>query len=531
MDTTRENLKAREVGQHEIQVAEIKRRAQHWRLMDCDDDALKQMRRALIEEMEAVEARLVETDKRFLYYVEKGRPLDTQRSLQVIDRVSMQWEKLNRHLQDVNDALMERHLRARLIQRLGSERRVNLLDGAVFLLIFVAVGLLGVELLVALPEETVAAITALDTIICMFLIGDFFLRLSSAEDKGWYLRRYWIDLVSSIPIYGFLRIGRLVRITRFARLVRLLRLGRALRVLLFAFRGLDKLFRTFQLNLLKRSVLIALVLLVFGAFSISALEGVQESSLQEVGESLWWSFTTVVTGGFADLYNPGTVTGRIITAGLVLLGFTVTGIFTASLTSVLVEDDSSRIEQNQRNLRTQLEGVHQKLDLLSGEANEWLIAMETVAQSLSNQSSRQAVAEALVETMVQDFECVQASVHLLTEDNQELQRLAHRGLAQVAPPERSEVGVHLAGRVVARLLRQTDIASIDLEPETELCMAVKGVALVCPLVASQRVLGVLHIVLPDNLARYYLYNRVPMTLAHHAAVAFHAANLAGQVTG
>jgi hypothetical protein len=46
-----------------------------------------------------------------------------------------------------------------------------------------------------------------------------------------------------------------------------------------------------------------------------------------------------------------------------------------------------------------------------------------------------------------------------------------------------------------------------------------------PLVAGGGVLGALHVVLPDDLARYYLYNRVPMTMAHHAAVAFYAADL------
>jgi hypothetical protein len=29
-------------------------------------------------------------------------------------------------------------------------------------------------------------------------------------------------------------------------------------------------------------------------------------------------------------------------------------------------------------------------------------------------------------------------------------------------------------------------------------------------------------VLPNNLANDYLYTRVPMTLAHHVAMAFHA---------
>jgi len=49
--------------------------------------------------------------------------------------------------------------------------------------------------------------------------------------------------------------------------------------------------------------------------------------------------------------------------------------------------------------------------------------------------------------------------------------------------------------------------------------------MICPLVAGRKLLGLLHVVLPEDLGRFYLYNRVPMTLAHHAAMAFYAADL------
>ena len=123
MDTTLGHVRAKEVGQHEIQVDEIRRRARQWRLMDCDEDTLEQMRHALIEEMEAVEDRLAEADKRFSIYVDEGQPLDTEQTLQSIDQLSSEWEKLNKHLKGVNNALLERQLRARLAQRLGGEQR------------------------------------------------------------------------------------------------------------------------------------------------------------------------------------------------------------------------------------------------------------------------------------------------------------------------------------------------------------------------------------------------------------------------
>lgn len=524
MDTTLDHQRVREIGNHEQRVDEIRRRAQHWRLVDCNEETLIRMRRALIEEMERLEAELAEADERLQQFVHSGRPLDTERSLEMIERLSVEWEKLNRHLQEVDESLLERHLRTRLIQRLGSARALFILDTTVLVFIIIVVSLTAIEWLFPLSPSAVSRIITVDTLICLFLIGDFFLRLGHAEDKKWYFRRYWIDLVSSIPFYEFLRFGRLVRIVRFARLFRLVRLGRVLRVLRFAFRGLDELFQTFQLNLLKRSILIATALLFFGALSIRSLEGAQEQSLRMMSESLWWSFTTVVTGGFADLYSPNTVSGRFVTVGLVLLGLTVTGIFTASLTSVLVEDESVRIEQNQNRLEVELAILNQKIDLLSGETNQGLLALETVAQALSNQRSTKGVAMTLARAMTQYFEAVQASVHLL-DGEQQLLRCAAVGLEEVTPPERMPLSHDLAGRVTADLLRLTDVAATDLEPETELSVNYQGIIMVCPLVAGRRVLGVLHVVLPDSLARYYLYNRVPMTLAHHAAMAFYTAGL------
>ena len=523
-----EHARAREIDSHQVQIEAIRRRARHWRLIDCDEEALVRMRHALIEEIETVEQQLTEADRHFLLFAEKGRPLDAEQALRQINRLSAEWEGLHDHLQEVDNALLERELRHRMARALGGERWLNLLDATVFISIIVVVGLTIGEFLLPLSDATVTRIIWTDTVISLFLIADFFLRLTLAPDRKWYFKEYWIDLVASIPFYEVLRFGRLVRIVRFARLLRLVRLGRAMRMLSYSFRGFDKLVATFQINLLKRAVVIALALLVFGAFSISSLEGGYENSLLSLKESLWWSFTTVVTGGFADLYNPETLFGRYVTVGLVLLGLTVTGIFTASLTSVLVDDDSTLIRENQQELELKLQDLNQKLDLLSGETHQGLIALETVGQELSNQSSRAAVAQVLADAVVEHFEGVQASVHLLDEGRGALLRLAEAGASNLSPPPELAVGDGFLGGVVGGLLAQADAAERDIEPETELTVNVQGMAMACPLVAGHRVLGVLHLVLPDTLARYYLYNRAPMSLAHHAAIAFYAM---GQANG
>jgi len=523
-DLRLDHEKAKSLYRHRADVSFIRGRAENWRLTDCTVDALQQMRHALIAEMERMQKKLKTLDDQFLKTINAGMPLKAEETREDIERLSNQWDKMNKHLQEIDHALQERTLRDRLIATLGGERSLLLLDALIFSLIILVIGLTIIEILIPLPLEILSLFITIDTVVCFILIGDFFLRMRLAEDRGWYFRRYWIDLVASIPFYEFLRFGRLLRLARFARLFRLLRLTRAMRVLLFSFRGLNKLTQTFQVNLLKRAVLIAAALLIVGAVSISLLEA-SLNGPPDVSEGLWWSFTTVVTGGFADLYNPSTFSGRLLTVGLVLLGLTVTGIFTASLTSVLVEDESQRLERNQHALEMQIEDVNRKLDLLSHETNQGLIALETVAQELSSQTTRTGVASVLVNTLFDDFSVVQASVHLLDVERDHLLCLAQRGAAHLTPTNKLSVGAEFAGRVIANLLEVETLGEIDLEPETELIVTLPGMAMVCPIVAGSKLLGVIHLVLPDEIARYYLYNRVPMTLAHHAAMAIQVADL------
>ncbi|MBN1311470.1 MAG: ion transporter [Anaerolineae bacterium] len=523
-----------QLSNQRIEVAEIARQASQWRLMDCSDTILEQMHQNLLREMTEVEKQLHEANYHFQLYVEKGRPLETSRKQATIERLSFEWENLDRRLREVDEVLLEHNLRDRLANLLGSTVRVNLLDASVLISILIVVGFTFVELLFNLPEQVITTLYTIDTVICIFLIADFMLRVNLAQDKGWYWRRYWIDLVASIPFYSFLRVGRLVRLTRFMRFsrathivsaLRLLRLSRAFRLLLFAFRGLDKLTKTFQLNLLKRTIMIAGVLLVFGALSIGALEGAQETSLQEFQESLWWTFTTIVTGGFADLYNPNTASGRLVTVGLVLLGLTVTGIFTASLTSVLVEDDSVRIEQKQRDMQAQLTEISHAMSLLSKKTNEGLIALESIAEDLVHQPSRTAISRVLANAMVENFDALQASVHLLDNKQKKLIRMAYTGMDEITPPDNLAVGSGLIGELAAELLAESDLIALDIEPRNNLCVEVQGISMACPLVAGNRLLGVMHAVMPEDVARFYLYNRVPMTLAHHTAIAILAVDL------
>jgi voltage-gated potassium channel len=62
---------------------------------------------------------------------------------------------------------------------------------------------------------------------------------------------------------------------------------------------------------------------------------------------VWWAVTTVTTVGYGDKY-PTTVAGRVVAAGMMMLGIGLFGVLTASLSSFfLAQDQESELSRLQ----------------------------------------------------------------------------------------------------------------------------------------------------------------------------------------
>ena len=220
----------------------------------------------------------------------------------------------------------------------------------------------------------------LDVICCTVFMVNFFFEHTLAASKKWYWKRNWIDFITSIPLppvqviaasgqLEFVRLGRLLRA------MRILRALRVFRIALFFWRGMDHLSSTLDVRLLKRSLLYGLLSLVFGACIFMGLERMESGS--GFGASLWWSFTTLVTGGYADIHNPETASGKILTVFLVITGMVLVGVFTATLTSILVSDeDSLKVEELEEQveivtkIQEDIKDTNERLDRLEGTIRE-----------------------------------------------------------------------------------------------------------------------------------------------------------------
>lgn len=342
---------------------DVRQEVEKIRLHDLPQETLRQMQRDLQNEQHELENRANEVQQKLEDHLLQGRATVLGDHKKLIRQIGRDHDELGEELVKVHEALQHRILEDRLINVLGAKWRVQALEYFIMVLIFFVLGLLVFDLAnPGLSPEVKRILSLADIACCIVFLAEFFFRHHYADSKLWFWRRHWIDFVTSLPLPDLeaLRVGRVARVARFARIARAVRVLRVLRVIFFFWRGMDKLTDVLDVKMMKRSVLLAVVFLVLGATVIYYSEGQQEG-VSSFWESIWWSFTTVVTGGFGDIHNPTTATGRVITVVLVIAGMVVVGIFTATLTSLLVGDESERLEIMQKTVDERLDAIDKRI--------------------------------------------------------------------------------------------------------------------------------------------------------------------------
>lgn len=211
----------------------------------------------------------------------------------------------------------------------NSEDKLGLLNVAVLVLsIYVLVALI-VDTTFKLSEETSKLLNYIDIAICIFFFIEFCLRFYQAENKLKFMKWGWIDLVSSIPMVDFLRVGRLIRLIRLFRIVR-------------AFRSTKQfvtyIFRNKAQGAFTSVSVLAILLIIFCSIAILQVENAPNSNIQTAEDAIWWSYVTITTVGYGDKF-PVTTEGRIIASILLTAGVGLFGTFTAYVASIFVSNN------------------------------------------------------------------------------------------------------------------------------------------------------------------------------------------------
>lgn len=194
------------------------------------------------------------------------------------------------------------------------------------LLILMSVILVIAEIVLETSAPNYRLIQVLQTGLTLVFVVELAIRYSIARNKQRFFRNYWLDLIAVLPFPSALKILRLLR------LLRLLRVGILLNRNLHRFSSTVAVSWGTQLGILS---IVGLIVLV-GALAIYLLEGGQNPAFNSLGDALWWSFFTLVSGEPIG-GEPKTNAGRLVTLLVMMGGLTTFAVLTGVISALMVQ--------------------------------------------------------------------------------------------------------------------------------------------------------------------------------------------------
>ncbi len=191
-----------------------------------------------------------------------------------------------------------------------------------------------------LPEQTMLLLDIIDDCICIVFLVDFLVDFCKAKNKLKFMKWGWIDLISSIPSFGFMRVGRLFKLIR---LLRILRAFRSTKILM------KYIFKSKIKGTMMSLFIISILLTILSSIAILSVETDPKSNIKTVDDAIWWTIATLTTYNYGDKF-PVTYIGRIIGILLNASGVALFGTFTAYIASVFVgaknDEESKQKKEN-----------------------------------------------------------------------------------------------------------------------------------------------------------------------------------------
>jgi voltage-gated potassium channel len=230
--------------------------------------------------------------------------------------------------------------------------RLNGWDWVVFVVALGALLLVLLETFMVLSAPTLAVFRWIDNAACGIFFIDVLVRWRRMGWSAEFWRWGWVDLLAAIPFDAAFRTLQIIRVYRIFRVLRILyklqelTTGTTLNERLLALPG------------------VAVVMIVFStALMVQAERHAPGATIKSGGDALWWALTTVTTVGYGDTY-PVTTEGRLIAAGLMLVGIALFGSISAIVTSKLILPKETKDHEE---LRREVRALHGEIRELRDE--------------------------------------------------------------------------------------------------------------------------------------------------------------------
>jgi voltage-gated potassium channel len=198
----------------------------------------------------------------------------------------------------------------------------------IVLLALASVLLLVLEVVSDLKPHQRWLVERVDLAIAVIFLVEWLWRLKNAERKSAFLRSSWWELLAAIPITS--DVTRALRGLRLLRILRIVRLAVRFNILLGHLRKFGESTRLLAIT----TTVISIV--VCGALGFHYFEFGLNPNVHTFWDSIWWSFMTITTVGYGDIY-PHTTGGRIVAILLMVLGLGTFGVYAGVVGAWIVE--------------------------------------------------------------------------------------------------------------------------------------------------------------------------------------------------
>ena len=241
-------------------------------------------------------------------------------------------------------------------------------------LIIVDLFLITISLIFEIPNDVMLNIQQFDLIVCIILLGEYFLNLFLSGSKKLYIfdKENIIGLIASIPFdYILPLISPVALPVVFLRYLRIFKLIRVVKLAQFDI--IKDLFRKTGLHKVLIGIFITILFFWAAFFLFSPSYGWVDD--------FYFVIVTLTTVGYGDV-TPKTYNEKVLAIILILIGVFVFSAITALMSSfltdrILDDDEEDRvseiqetIEEKSENIMSEIKSVRMENKQLKDEANE-----------------------------------------------------------------------------------------------------------------------------------------------------------------
>jgi voltage-gated potassium channel len=227
--------------------------------------------------------------------------------------------------------------RARVVIFEADTKAGRAFDVGLLALIVASVGLVMIESMAGVRARFDWELRALEWLVTLIFTAEYVLRLMCTPLPARYARSFFgvVDLLAILPTYVsvmfpgahsmmVIRGLRLLRIARIFKLGRFLSEGNVLKQAIWASREKVIVF-----------ISAVLILVTILGSAMYLIEG-EKNGFRNIPVSIYWAIVTMTTVGYGDI-APQTAIGKILAAGVMVLGYGIIAVPTGIVTAEIVE--------------------------------------------------------------------------------------------------------------------------------------------------------------------------------------------------